>query len=213
MRLLRSFFALIAEGFFILLPLIIAYLMIGQFFDLLLVVTSPVTDLLPGEWFYDEFEEHSAAALVMVGLFLLVGLLAKTRPAHRLGSWIERSLFERFPPYTVLKSLSQRVGGSEDAEKLQPALLTVGPDTRILVAIVEELPDDQLTVFVPLAPMPTLGMLQLVSAANVERLESSMTDALGWLLNWGAGTEALFRRRAASGQASPAPVAGGRGPT
>ena len=46
-------------------------------------------------------------------------------------------------------------------------LLSVAPGTRMLVAIAEELPHDQLTVFVPLAPKPALGVLQIVSAAKV----------------------------------------------
>ncbi len=99
-------------------------------------------------------ERRSTAALLLVGIFLLVGLLGRTHPARRFGSWLESTFLDRLPPYSVLKSLSQRVGGKHEAEKLQPALLTVAPETRMLVAIVEELPNDQLTVFVPLAPTP-----------------------------------------------------------
>jgi uncharacterized membrane protein len=66
---------------------------------------------------------------------------------------------------------------------------------RTLVEIVEELPDDELTVFVPIAPTPGIGVLQIVSASKVERLETSMSNALGWILNWGVGTEALLGGR------------------
>ena len=63
----------------------------------------------------------------------------------------------------------------------------------MLVAVVEELGDGNVTVFLPLAPTPGVGVLQIVPAARVEPLESSMTDALGWVLNWGVGTEQLLR--------------------
>lgn len=213
MRILRALFTRFVEGFFILLPVLIVYLMLGQLFDLLMALTTPITDVIPGTLFSDEWERRATAALLLVGIFLLVGLVAKTQLARRLGSWLERTFLDRFPPYSVLKSFSQRVGGKDEAEKLQPALLTVAPDTRMLVAIVEELPNDQLTIFVPLAPTPALGMLQLVSAANVERLESSMTDALGWVLNWGTGTEALLKPRSATRQEPHSPVGGEGGPT
>ena len=37
----------LVEGFFILLPVLIAYLMLGQLFDGLLALTQPVVDVLP----------------------------------------------------------------------------------------------------------------------------------------------------------------------
>ena len=67
----------------------------------------------------------------------------------------------------------------------------------MLVAIVEKLTTGELTVFVPLAPTPGIGFLQIVSRDKVEKLNASMTDALGWFLNWGAGTEALFKNQKA----------------
>lgn len=84
------------------------------------------------------------------------------------------------------------MSGDED-EKLQPALMTVAPDTRMLVAVVEELKDGNVTVFVPMAPTPGLGFLQIVAPS---KLECSMSDTLGWPLNWGAGTEAVLGRKA-----------------
>jgi uncharacterized membrane protein len=196
MRLLRALGASFLKGFFLILPVLIAYMMVGQLFELLLVLTVPIMDILPGSLFTDEWDERVSAALLLIAIFVFAGLIAETGPARRFGRWIEHSVLDRFPPYSVLKSLSQRIGGTDEGG-LQPALLTVAPGTRMVVAIIEELPDDQLTVFVPLAPTPALGMLQIVSSANVERLESSMTEALGWVLNWGTGTEAVLKPRGA----------------
>jgi uncharacterized membrane protein len=69
----------------------------------------------------------------------------------------------------------------------------VDDDTRMLVAIVEALPDGRLTVFVPMAPTPGLGVLQIVSPDRVESLKCSMSDALGWTMNWGTGTQGLLQ--------------------
>jgi len=40
--------------------------------------------------------------------------------------------------------------------------------------------------------MPALGLLQIVDPSKLEELQCSMSDALGWTLNWGAGTQALL---------------------
>lgn len=190
------------SGFFILLPVLITYLLLGQLFDLLMSLTAPISDLLPASSFSDPWAHRFAAAAVLLALCILVGLAATTGPARRLGRWFERALLDRFPPYTVVKNLSRTIAGKDATGQLQPALLTVAPDIRVVVAIVEELPEGQLTVFLPLAPTPGMGILQIVSSARVQKLESSMTDALGWVLNWGVGTEALLKPRKTPGKGS-----------
>ena len=181
------------DGFFILLPVLLAYLMLGQLFDGLMALTQPIVDVMPASLFSDLWTHRFVAALVLVILFVVVGLMADTPVAHRIGTWFERAVLNRFPPYQVLKNLARWISGKNVPGQLHPALLHVTPEIRILVAIVEELPEGDLTVFVPLAPTPGVGMLQIVNAAKVQKLECRMTDALGWNLNWGMGTDALFQ--------------------
>ena len=184
---------LFLEGFFILLPVLIAYLMLGQLFDMLMALTQPILDVMPEGPFGDVWAHKLTAAGILIGLFFVVGIASRTRSARRFGNWFEDRFLDRFPPYTILKSLSTWIAGNEAAEHLQPALLDVLPETRMLVAIVEELPGDQVTVFVPIAPTPGVGFLQIVHRNKVKKLDAPMADALGWLLNWGTGTEALLR--------------------
>ena len=181
------------DGFFILLPVLLAYLMLGQLFDGLMALTQPIVDVLPTSLFSDLWTHRLVAAVVLVVLFVVVGLMANTALAGRIGNWFERAVLNRFPPYRVLKNLARWIAGKNVPGQLHPALLHVTPDIRILVAIVEELPGGDLTVFVPLTPTPGVGMLQIVSGTKVQKLECRMTDALGWNLNWGMGTEALFK--------------------
>lgn len=197
-HLLKTLGSKFIDGFFILLPVLITYLMLGQLFDLLMALTQPIADVLPTGLFSDLWVHRFAAAGLLILIFVFVGVAARTAPAHRFGDWFERTFLRRFPPYTVLKSLSKWIAGKDVPGQLQPALLSVTDDTRMLVAIIEELPGGDLTVFVPLAPTPGVGVLQIVKSAKVQKLECSMTDALGWTLNWGSGTEALFKSRKVS---------------
>ena len=183
------------RGFFILLPFLIAYLMAGQLVDMLLGLTQPIFDLMPGFVIQSEGLRRVVAFVFLIVICIVAAEIAHTATARRFGRWFEETVMGKFPPYEVLKSLSQRLSGAEE-ESLQPALLAVSPDARILVAVVEELQDGNVTVFAPMAPAPGLGLLQIVSASKLERLECSMADALGWPMNWGAGTEALFAKKA-----------------
>ncbi len=195
----ESLIAKALRGFFILLPFLIAYLMAGQLVDMLLGLTQPIVDLMPGIVIQSEGMQRVVAFLILIVICVLVAQFAHTAIARRFGSWFERTVLDKFPPYEILKSLSQRLSGAEE-ESLQPALMNVAPDARILVAIVEELEDGNVTVFAPMAPAPGLGQLQIVSRSKLELLECSMADALGWPMNWGAGTEALFTRKAEPAQ-------------
>ena len=197
----ESLVAKALRGFFILLPFLIAYLMAGQLVDMSLGLTQPIVDLMPGIVFQSEGMQRLVAFGVLIVICILVAQFARTAIARRFGSWFEQTVMSKFPPYEILKSLSQRLSGAED-ESLQPALMTVGPDARILVAVVEELEDGNVTIFAPMAPAPGLGQVQIVSASKLELLECSMADALGWPMNWGAGTEALFAKKTVPDQAA-----------
>jgi uncharacterized membrane protein len=105
-----------------------------------------------------------------------------------------------WPQISLTFQVVKKIASKDTPGQHQPALLTVTPDIRILVAIVEELPGEQLTVFLPLVPTQGEGLLQIVSSTRVQKLESSMTDALGWILNWGVGTEDSFKPRKTSPQ-------------
>ena len=113
------------RGFFILLPFLIAYLMVGQLVDMLLALTQPLIDVMPGVIFETEGWRRVVAFGQLIAM-VLVAQFADTRLARAFGSWFERAIMGKFAPYAVLKSLSARLSG-EDDDKLQPALMTVGP--------------------------------------------------------------------------------------
>ena len=58
--------------------------------------------------------------------------------------------------------------------------------------VVEDAPDDQVVVFVPLTPTPGVGTLQIVARARITLLDASFGDAIGCLFNWGVGTSELL---------------------
>ena len=183
------------DGFLLLLPLILSYLLIGALFELLMVLTVPITDLLPGDFLSGEWSDPIVAAALLLLLCFVFGLADRTETFRRAMDWMEERILRRFAPYSVLKDFSRRLSGSDVPEKLHPALLSTGDGARMLVFIVEEHANDQLTLFVPFASMPGIGHIQIVPAARVEKLDASMMDTLGALFNWGDGTEALLSRK------------------
>ena len=189
----RSIINTFIEGFMVMLPFLISYILLGGLFDALMALTQPLIDVLPAGIFPDAWTHRFAAAVTLVAIFFLAGIAARTAVGRRLGNWIEDRILSRFAPYTVLRSFSRRITGRDISDELQPALLQSDPGVRKLAFIVENPAEGDLTVFVPLAPTPGIGTLQLVSRDKVELLDASFMDAVGCLFNWGAGTGALLR--------------------
>ena len=178
-------------GFLILLPFLLAYLLIGGFVDLTVLLTAPIQDMLP------QFGVLSPTGrqLVLLGLlfliFVLIGFLKDTKPAQALGAWIEREFFFKFPPYRLVRDITRRLAG-EEIPNMHPALLELSPGIKTVGFIVEELDNRMVTVFQPLTSLPTMGTLQIVSEDKVERLDAAFMDAIGWYFNWGADTNAVL---------------------
>lgn len=199
----RSIVNIFIEGFMVMLPFLISYILLGGLFDALMALTQPLIDVLPAGIFPDAWTHRFAAAAALLVIFFLAGLAARTSAGRRLGNWVEDRALSRFAPYNVLRSFSRRIAGRDVPDELQPALLESNPGVRELAFIVENPAEGDLTVFVPLAPTPGIGTLQLVSRDKVEPLDAPFMEAAGCLFNWGAGTGELVRGSRGRAPGSP----------
>jgi len=179
------------SGFLILLPFLLAYLLIGGFYDLTVLLTAPLQDLIPRFGVLSPLQRQLAILGSLFLIFVLVGILKDTGPAQRLGGWVEREFFNRFPPYRVVRNITHQLAG-EELKNMKPALLDLGPGVSTVGFIVEELADGRVTVYQPLTSLPTMGTLQIVESSKVHLLDSAFMDAVGWYFNWGADTKAVL---------------------
>jgi len=190
LRALRSAFV---SGFLVLLPFLLAYLLIGSFYDLIVLITQPIADVVPRYGILPLWGRQLAQIGLLCVVLILVGFIRHTGPAKRIGAWFEEEVFRKFPPYRVVRDITRRLSG-EAVPNMQAALVTVGPDQVTVGFIVEELKDDLVSVYLPLTSIPTLGQLRIMPKSVVEPLDASFVDAAAWYFNWGAGTEALVKR-------------------
>jgi uncharacterized membrane protein len=188
------------SGFLILLPFLLAYLLIGGFYDLVVLLTAPLEDLIPRLGLLSPAQRQLAMIVWLFLMFVLVGILKDTRAAQQLFGWIEQEFFNRFPPYRIVRDITRQLAG-EELKNMQPALLELSAGIRTIGFIVEELDGDLVTVFQPLTSVPTMGTLQIVEKSKVHPLDSGFMDALGWYFNWGADTQAALGSRKLVGTA------------
>lgn len=178
-------------GFFIVFPIVLIAILLGQVVAALAGVAQPLAERLPLE----SVGGVEVALLVAVALALLLcfvaGLVVRTALGGRVVARLERVVLDRIPGYTLVKNLTRRF--APDAQgSVAFAKLHAGA-TRSLVFVVEELDDGGVVVFLPLAPTPTVGTVHVVCPADLQRLDISMPAAVTCLTQWGIGARELLR--------------------
>ena len=182
----------VVGGFFVVLPIVLLWLLVGQLYDLTLLMAQPIVDLLPAEAVGGANLESLLAIAILVAVCFLTGVLMRTRSGLRVGSWIERTVLERVPGYGFMREISRLFSGDRATERFQPALVELSPTRRIVGFIAQRHRNGQCTVLLPIAPSPNLGTLQVVAAEAVHPLEATAAEVAGYYFNWGVGSVDLL---------------------
>lgn len=188
----------IIGGLFVLLPVILLYLALSEAGEMLVVMASPIADLL----FPDRFEDIKSPILIaiplLIGISFILGLIMLSDSGRRFGNWIERIIFGRVPGYNAIKSLTKGFTDSQHESSFKPALLKSAEGEKEFVYIVEELDDNNLTVMVPWSPTPFAGSIKIMPKDRVEPLAVSMGKLTEAISQWGIGTKNILTNKPSS---------------
>lgn len=135
----------------------------------------------------------AVAAIALIGLCFLTGLLVRTRLGIALGNWFARAVAPRIPMYRALSNLTKRFIGVEGHEFAPVEVDLFGSSARTLGFLVETLPDGRCAVFVPTAPIATIGNVYLLQMDSVTFVDASVADAAGVITQWGVDSAGLYR--------------------
>jgi len=176
----------IAGGFFVILPIVLIVIVLGETIEMLGALVDPIARQIP----IDDVGGIAVSRILSIVLILVLcfvtGLVMRTRPGIAVRGFVEGALLERIPGYSVIRSLTSRFeGAADDTSTFAPALITTSPGTRELALIVDEHDDGNVTVFVPLSPMATVGSIRFVSRDLVQAVDAPMGAAVNCLMHWG----------------------------
>lgn len=133
------------------------------------------------------------AAAALIGLCFVTGLLVRTRLGKTLGNWFARKVAPRIPMYRALSNLTKRFIGVEGHEFAPVEVDLFGSPARTLGFLVETLPDGRCAVFIPTAPIATVGNVYLLQMDSVTFIDASVADAAGVITQWGVDSAELYR--------------------
>ncbi len=182
----------IIGGLFVLLPIILLYLALSETLGVLVLLATPIADLIfPGRFEETEFPVLVALVLLVLISFIL-GLMMLSDIGRRFGNWLERIMLGKVPGYNAIKSLTTGFTGSQENSSFRPALLKSADGEKEFVYIIEEQDDGDLTVMVPWSPTPFAGSIRIVPRDRVKSLDVSMAKLTEALSQWGVGSKKIL---------------------
>jgi uncharacterized membrane protein len=176
-------------GLLVLVPIYFSVLLLAKALAGLVALLAPITALLPESMAH--LRQLAAVLIVIVSCFAL-GLFLRTVAGRRLFHGFERRVLEKIPGFSVVRGVARRVSGHADDAMFQPVLVEL-EDALTPGFIVEELDDDRFAVLVPSVPTPAAGSLYILPRARVHWVDVSVTEAVGVITRWGAGTTKLVK--------------------
>jgi len=191
----RSFIkTTVIGGLVVIVPLSLIVIIFGDLFSTIVELTKPVAKYLP----FNELVNTIIVTLVaVIGVFFIcfiMGLIVRTSWGVAGKDWFERSLLNRVPMYSTIKNLTHRFVGEEGTQFAPAEIDLHDSGCTVLGAIVEELADGRLAVFVPVTPAATIGQVYLVPHSRVKRLKASLGATINSITEWGIGTKELFQK-------------------
>ena len=189
-------------GLFVVLPVAILLLLLRELVGMADALVDPLVQLLPVESLGGIDMARLVAWLSVILVCFLTGLAAKAGFSAMIGNWFERVVLMRIPGYSMIKGLTGSFAADQGESGFKPAVMLVADDTWELAFIVEELQNDNFTVFVPTAPTPNMGRIYFVGKDRIRKLDASMGSAMNCVMQWGIGSKELFGPAEKSGGAA-----------
>jgi uncharacterized membrane protein len=132
-----------------------------------------------------------AMALVLVSF--AAGVFARSASIKdKTVSFLEDRILNKFPPYVAIRKQTDRLAGIEaDENNLKPVLVRVQNGWKIGF-LADAFNDAHVAVFIPGAPDPSSGVVQIFSSDNVTPINISHGDVIACLEQSGRGLPNLL---------------------
>jgi uncharacterized membrane protein len=143
-------------------------------------------------WLPDAVPLRGAVTLIAILIVcFLIGVFLRTRLGKNLIDWLETSVLDKVPFYSLIKTVTRQVTGMEDADGFTPVLAEM--EGGFVVAFqVEELDNGFVSIFLPSSPSPTSGSVFLYPKSMVHPIQVSFFKTLRCVSKWGNGAGPLL---------------------
>jgi len=176
----------IIYGAIALLPVAVLVYILVKLFGFLKKLSEPLSPYLSTNPYLDIVLLLAVTIFALMGLCYFLGALINTQIGALSFEKVESRMSAIIPGYDIIANLLRGIAGNKMS--YPPALITLSaPGTAVLGFVMEDEGDPYLTVFVPTAPVMTVGAIHVVERSRVRPIEGSSMDAANCVTQWGLG--------------------------
>lgn len=182
----------IVGGLMFLVPVVLLIVLLGHAMKFAGKVAAPIAAAIPDTLVPGRFVITALAAMVLLLIAFLAGLIARSGPGRRVTGWFEESLLGGMPQYRMVKSMADGLTQIESGTDMQPVLMRTDECWQLGYRL-EELPGGWVAVFLPASPTPLSGNVVYVAEERVRALDLSMAAAMKLVKKVGIGSADALR--------------------
>jgi uncharacterized membrane protein len=185
----------IIGGLLFLVPVGVLIIVLAKVIELMLLVAEPLADFIPIDSVAGVAVANIVAVLILVLICFIAGIIAQRTLVGSAVENLESKVLSKLPGYVLIKGMLSGLQ-EHDTHALHTVLVTFNSASRIGLEI-ERLDDGRVVVMTPSSPNPWSGMVHIIDADRVQRLELPMTLYMENVERFGQGTNELLRPRSA----------------
>jgi uncharacterized membrane protein len=174
-------------GIFFLIPFGMLIMLGSKAVAVLKKIAGPIAEILPFPSFLGFNKAYGLAILLLALICFIAGLIARTKPAKRLVSWLEDSVLSLVPGYTFMKKSSENMAGFNDQQSFDVVLARIEGAWQ-LAFLIERIDENNSAVYVPGAPSPWSGSLYFMTNDTIKDVDITYKEALNCIKNLGSGS-------------------------
>ena len=194
MRALKDFLkTTIVGGLLFLVPVILLLVILRHAMELIGKVAAPIAARFPIHEVAGVAFASVVAALVLILIAFLAGLVARTDTGRAVMRWFEESLLGGLPQYRMMKTMAEGLAQVENASGIKPALVSIEGGWQIGY-VLEEMRTGWTAVFLPQAPTPMSGNVMFMPSHRVRLLDIPIGEAMLLVKRLGVGSADALRQ-------------------
>jgi uncharacterized membrane protein len=182
----------VVGGVFYLVPIIVLVAVVGKALGISRKLVGPLVALFPLEGPLSFLSEKVLAIIAIVLFCFLAGLIAKTTGGKGFTRWLESNVLSLVPGYTLIKSLSDSMSGTEEYSGREAVLARI-EDAWQIALLVERLDNGHVAVYVPGAPNAASGSVYFMTEDRIKPLGMPVSTAFKCVRGLGMGANELLR--------------------
>lgn len=182
----------IIGGLLFLVPVILILVILSHAMRLVGKIAAPIAAAFPAHEIAGVAIASIVAAILLVLLAFLAGLVARTDTGRSVMRWFEESLLGGLPQYRMMKTMAEGLAQVEDSSGIKAALVSIEGGWQIGY-VLEDMHDDWVAVFLPQAPTPMSGNVMYMPSDRVRLLDMPIGEAMLLVKRLGVGSAAALR--------------------